>query len=557
MIEAPAGPPPSRWLLPAVFLALPPLVLWPLPRVGLGALLTLPSGEAAAHVWTLWAAFVERNPLGFHTRLVAWPDGVDVLPIDPANIPWVALGAPFGPAAAYNAILLGGLLLMGVAGVLLARATGGAPWLGAVAAMTCPAFLAGTLRGATEQLSVGWVGIGLALLLLALERGGWHRVVAAGAAMGACTWAGPYNGLWMAFAGLIVVAGLLFRRDGRAWRRALPAGLLALVVATPVVWSILHDFQAMRDDRMQTSALRAPVAVVGALRGGRVGVSDLLDPWVPAPFTGPFSDLSQTTYLGIVALLVAGFAALRHRPLRPWLAGAAAAVVVGLGPWLYVNGQLLQVADRPLAGPTWFLMHLPFLRGLTHWYRVAPVAGLLLVPLVAAWGRRRWAPLLAALLVADALLLAPFHWPLPATSPPGRAVLDDLPPGEAVMELPASTQPDPPVGVWRNAGPLYQIQHRHPITSTVMLLPEPRSLERARSGIKGLLSGAGLPGGVIPDLRQHGVRWLLVNTSYPSMAHPNLIARLIRCLGPPLDRRVELWLWDLDGAATGGCPPDP
>lgn len=525
-----------------------------MPRDGHRALLTLPSGEGAAHVWALWAAWMERRPLLFHTRLVSWPDGVDVLPIDPSNIPWVALGSLFGAAEAYNAIFLGGLLLMGVAGALLARATGGAPWLGALAAMTCPAFLAGTLRGATEQLAVGWVGIGLALLLLAVKRGGRFRVLCAGLAMGACLWAGPYNGLWMAFLGCTVFVGLLLARDPSAWRRALPAGLLAVGGAAPVLWAITHGFQVMQDDRFEGSAQILHARTLSAVRGGAIGVADLLDPWVPACFTGPFSDLSQTTYLGFAALVAAGIAAFRHRALRPWIAGAVVAASVGLGPWVYLGRHLVEVGGRPVAGPAWFLMHLPQMGQITHWYRIAPVAGLLLVPLVSSWGRRRWAPLLGAILVADALLLAPFPWPFPATPLPGHHLLEDLEPGGAILEIPPSTQPDPPVGVWRNAGALYQIEHRHPITSTVMLLPKPASLGRVHDALSGLRTGQGLRAWVVPELRAHDVRWLVLYTSYPSVAHPTFPVDLTECLGPPVARQVDTWLWDLAEAPIRDCP---
>lgn len=539
----------------AAVLVLAPLLLWPLPRVGLSALLTSPRGEGAAHVWALWAALQEGRPLMFHTRLVSWPDGVDVLLIDPANLPWVALGAPFGPAAAYNAIFLGGLLLMGVAGALLARQVGGAPWLGALAAMTCPAFLAGTMRGATEQLAVGWVGIGLALLLAAVARGGTGRVFLAGIAMGVSAWAGPYNGLWMAGLGLAVVVGLAWRGDGRAWRRALPAGLVATAGAAPVAWAILHGFSVMRDHRFGAPSELLPSRILPFARGGNIGVSDLLDPWVPAPLTGAFSDLSQTTYLGIVALAAAGIAAARRRDLRWWMAGAAAALTIGLGPWIYVGRRLVEVGGLAIPGPAALLGRLPFLGHLTHWYRVAPVAGLLVAALVSTWGRRRFTPLLGVLLVADALLLSPFRWPFPATPPPGGAVMEGRDPGGVVLELPSSTQPDPPEGAWRNAGPLHQLAHRHPITGTVMLLPEPASLAEPTNALATLVRGGGLPAWVVPKLEALDIRWILLRRAYRRSSDPGIGSALTRCLGPPVAREDDVWLWDLARAPAGACPP--
>jgi hypothetical protein len=544
----------QRAALAAVLVLLPPLLLWPLPRVGRQALLTSPHGEAAAHVWALWAALREGHPLLFHTRLVSWPEGVDVLLIDPANLPWVALGAPFGPAAAYNAILLGGCLLMGVAGALLARRVGGAPWLGAAAAMACPAFLAGTLRGATEQLAVAWVGIGLALLLEAVGRGGAVRVILAGIAMGISAWAGPYNGLWMGIAGLAVGAGLAVRRDARAWRRALPAGLVAAAVAAPVAWAIVHDFSVMQDPRFGQASTLEPVRRLAFARGGNIGVADLLDPWVPAPLTGTFAEISQTTYLGIVALVAAAVAVGRRRDLWPWLAGAAAAAAVGLGPWLYVGDRLLAVGGHAVPGPAALLHQLPFLGHLAHWYRAAPVGGLLLAACLSTLGVRRWGPLLVAALVADALLLAPFRWPLAATPPPGGALFEGREPGGAVLELPGSTQPDPPEGVWRNAGPLHQVAHGRPIAGTVMLLPASPSLRDAVQAFSALQYGAGLPDRVLLDLQASDVRWLVLRPGYRRTASPALAEALTRCLGDPVAREDDAWLWDLATAPRAGCP---
>jgi hypothetical protein len=62
---------------------------------------------------------------------------------------------------------------------------------------------------------------------------------------------------------------------------------------------------------------------------------------------------------------------------------------------------------------------------------------------------------------------------------------------------------------------------------------------------------------VKPKLEALDIRWLVLYTSYPSMAHPNLSRRLTQCFGPPVEQRVDTWLWNLAGAPSGACPPAP
>ena len=553
----PHSPRSRPWLPTAlVFLLAPPLVLWPMPLVGLRALLTMPQGEGAGHLWALYAALREGSPLFCHTDLICFPGGVDTLLIDPANLPFFALGSLLGPAAAYNAILLGGLLLMGLAGALLARCVGGEAWLGALAAMACPSFLAGAIRGATEQLAVAWVGIAIALLLLALRRGGGWRIALAALAMGACAWGGPYNGVWVAAAGLAVGVGAMIRTPRLALGRALPVGLGAALVAAPVAWGVLAHFAVMNDPRF---ANPGPQQILGRFRyarGGNIGFADLLDPWVPSPFTGPYSELSQTTYLGIVLILAAVAALVVRRQLWPWVLGALAASAVALGPWIYLDGQLLSIGDHALAGPALALSKLPFLGSMTHWYRAAPVAGLLLAAVVSTWGARRWSPLLAVAILADALLLAPFAWPHNAFAPPALGAAAAMQGPGAVLELPSTTQSDPPKGAWRNVGGLHQLAHGRPVSSTVMRLSSDTPSPVNEPSLHALQRSGALRAAERQDLLDAGFRWLVVYPDYRPRQAPSLeIEPLEHCLGEPVFLAEDAWVFDLDLTAGQDCQP--
>ena len=125
----------KNWPLIVVILLGPLLIAWPLPVVWTDEWLTLPSGEAGIHVWGLWATSAAHNLFTIDTYSIAWPEGVNAVLADPANLPWFLLGWPWGPEAAYNTVLYANIVLLGLAGAALARAVGGSLWLGAIAGM--------------------------------------------------------------------------------------------------------------------------------------------------------------------------------------------------------------------------------------------------------------------------------------------------------------------------------------------------------------------------------------------------------------------------------------
>ena len=104
----------------ATILLLPLLLLWPLPAVFTTQLLSHPAQEAPAHIWGLWAAWHEGQPLVIDTTLVTWPESTSIVLIDPINIlPYMLGHAIGGPAAGYNMLLYLSHVLLGVAGVAL------------------------------------------------------------------------------------------------------------------------------------------------------------------------------------------------------------------------------------------------------------------------------------------------------------------------------------------------------------------------------------------------------------------------------------------------------
>lgn len=533
---------------------------WPLPLVFGRELLGWRLQEAAVHAWGLWAAWREMRPLVVDTHLVNWPEGARFVLVDPLNLlPW-ALGAWLGPAAGYNSVLYAGLVVAGLGGALLARRLGGAPWLGALAAMACPTLLAGTFEGQTESFAVGWVALQLALLLDFAERGGRWRGLAAALALVAAGYAGPYNAVWAGFLDLGVVGLLAARRRWPELARCAGVAAAAAVACAPLAWALW----TARAPEMSGSGARAGLPEVweepemwrGFLHHG----ADLLDPWLPLQVTGGRPEMSHTAYLGLAAGLLGVGAWARDRRRWPWLLGALGFALLALGPWLYVQGQAPRLGGHPVLLPAgWLTVLVPAVLGrLRRWERAAAVATLLLAPLVSTWGQgaraRLLGPLAAVLIVADLLLCAPLAWPLLHAAPPDLAPLAGLEGVGAILELPRAT-PEAALGgrAWRDQAALAQIRHGHPTASTSTLFAGVLGSPTSRTAVLTLRNLATLTPNQRKALAKEGFTHLLVHLPFFGEPDPS-VARFVPCLGEPVARGPDVAVFDLSHDA-GGCPP--
>ena len=541
-----------------ILFGLPLLLLWPGPAVWRTDVLAAPDQEAATHIWGLWAALREGQPLFIHSTLLGWPAGVRLVLVDAANLPAFALGQALGgPAAGYNSVLYFGLVLQGVAGALLARTVGGAPWLGAIAAMACPTLLSNAADGMTEGFAVGWVGVQLAALLRALrgDGKGWALLAVLGLAL--AWYGGPYNGLFAALIDAVVgLSALIAARMRPADLRVVAARLGSIAAGAALLISPLaYGILFLRDAELPGSEVRAglPKIVNNPLifRGGVQTGADLLDPLLPGALTGGEAPISHTAYLGLAAVLIAALMVARDRRRWRWLAGAACFCALSLGPYLYLRGVALNVGGHALLGPAGVLtLILPPLGRLTRWYRAGAVATLLLAPLVSLAGKGR--PLrglvLGVALVADALLAAPLAWPLHATPLPESAPYAALQGEGAILELPRNTTGEPPPGGWRDLTALAQTLHGRPVPGTIMRLPTPPGAAEHTQSVQGLLRTGGWPAQDRERVLSDGYRWLAIYLDRAPLTE-RMRANLNACLGEPLAEGKALVLWSLVASA--------
>lgn len=547
----------SRWATVGLLAALPLLLTWPLARLATTHVMAAPDQEAAPHIWGLWAAGRTGSLLRLETTLQAWPEGVGLVLVDPAHVPLFHLGALVSPALGYNLVVWAGVVLMGLAGALLAAEAGGRPLVGAVVGMACPTLLANAADGMTEGFGVGLVGVFLALCLRAARTGDRRAVVAAGLALGATAWTGPYNAIWAATLGCGVGGGAILRRRWPAVRSTLAVGGIGLLLSIPVGLAI---FRA-RDEGLPGGSDRAGLPDIverpEIFRGGVQTGADLLDLWLPVQLTGGQAEVSHTAYLGLAVLGAAGVACVRAPRARPWVGGALVFALLALGPWLYLGGSVLRLGDAPLAGPAGLLMlAVPVLGRVTRWYRAGAIATLLLAPAVSlAASSRRGAGLLAVLCVVDVLACAPMAWPLHASALPEVAPLARLPDPGALLELPPVTSGPPPPGAWRDLTVLSQVVHGRPVGGSMMGLGVSDAARSGVEAVRGLLRSGTLPADRHAVLRDHGFRYLVVHLQHHELP-PRSRDHLAACLGPPVVASAALLVHDLGAAgAPAGCTP--
>lgn len=546
----------QRYAWIPVVLVLPWLLLWPAPLVFTTHVLSAPDQEAVSHLWGLWAALDALDPVVVHTDRIHWPLGFSFVLIEPGNLPWFALGSVLGPVAGFNMVLLGGVMVVGVAGALLTRAAGGDgahQSLGAVVAMATPALVAGAGEGISESFAVGWVGVALGALLLHLKQDrGWRWGVLAALALALGVWGGPYNALWGAV--LCGAVGLWRLRD---WRRTLPIAAAALILSSPAALPLL----LMRREGLPGTATRMewdpPLPDAEGFRGGFKLGADLVDPFLPDLLIGGVPEVSHTAYLGLAALIMAVVAVVRQRRRWPWLAGALALALLSLGPWLVVWGHPLSLGDGSVSAPAGALgWLLPPLQRLTRWYRAAAVAGMLLAPLVAMALEGRWRWLAGGLVLADALLLSPGAWPVHHFDARPSGVWAQLDRPGAVVDLPPDQYWFVPEGGVRERNLLEQTWHGRPSAATFFNLsggaagsPPVRDLLALAKGRKRAL---------VHDpqhLADLGYAWVVLDLTRIPDARTD---RLEEALGPPVAQDERYLVYELpvqQGQAVPDFPP--
>jgi hypothetical protein len=500
--------------------------------------------DLVSHLWAMWNA--SQGP-ATRSRLLTWPEEVDLLPVLPGWLD-VVFGGLLTPAMglvpAYDLVQALYLVLAGLGATALARAAGFS-WPAALVAgllMQLDGYVLDHLKeGRPEQVGVGVVSLALAgAVQLWRNEAGRGAAIATGLAAVLTVAISWELAVMTALIGLWLLPWLpRSTRAPTAWRRlALAAATATVLLGPPVVLFLARASAARPPDESSFSLPLAAAMSVPAL--GWFGWGSIRPGWV-ALVALPLAALlgkpeSRRLHLGIAIGL--GLTLLLATGPTPRLWGPAAATPTPWAPFL-----LLQ--KLPLMG--WF--HWPD-RPLLAWSVAAPVAAAAVIDAARRLPHKLAslaALLLAALFVGDAVVETrqTRRWPdarysLPASG--GMVWLGRDPHPGAVLDLPWQGRGNFTVDYTAN-----QLVHGRPIhfgllperltgvdqSAFIAQVPLLLWIEAAEGGA--VAAAPALSEGELAWLSAQGFGWL--NLRGPGV-DPQLAAQLAQsveaALGPPV-----------------------
>lgn len=331
-------------------LALAVALSWPTAaRLGTAAVGS-PEADTAKHLWNLWwmrAEALHGTP-GPVTRLVGFPEGLSLYPIEALHWPFVFLGPP---VLVSNLLALAHLALLGWCGAWLGWKVSGS-WAGALATGALAQGAATTAMalhvGVGELRPIWLVALGLGLLWRACEDDHPLAWAAVGVALAGAVLASFYLGLCLALGLACLGLARLAPSPGRVLGLAGAAGL-ALALSLPVVRAFSGGF-----GEDPAPVVRADGSLETDQRLEAAHLDHLLTPRSPlrASLDRQRQAYEGGRYLGWLpaTLALAGLLA-RPRAASGWALLAAVATTLSLGTVLWWGDALVLRGERPVFLP--------------------------------------------------------------------------------------------------------------------------------------------------------------------------------------------------------------
>lgn len=440
----------SRWgLRTLLWLAVAMVVAWPASLSPATTLIGHPDVDVWNHAWGYWFIPHQISQLSwpFSTELIGVPQGGDLYFIDLLG---AVIGAPlcwiFGPAVAYNGVMIARLAAAGLAGQALAESVlgrGPHTMVAGAGLVTLPFLLTEMSNGISEVIAIHWIVWVLWAGWTAIQspsKDNWIRVGIFG---GMATIASFYYGLVSAMMLAVLYAAVHGRhllgvlRDGI---RAARWGLGTWVLVSLPAWLAFQ---------WTLNSENALIVRPKAFSAGWILDHNAVDPRtyvMPGDFQSV--DLMQygeafvhTAYLRWVVIGFAVWGLVRNASLRPWGVAALVSLVMGLGPMLFW-GDWVEVGGRRVSLPFYWAQVLGPDVAITHPLRLSIGGQVVMVLLaaggVAATGRAILAPVVALLVSLESLLIAPAPWPVPVADARVPQAYADAAISGPVLDLPGS-----------------------------------------------------------------------------------------------------------------------
>lgn len=384
-----------------------------------GRLLGDPDVDVWNHAWGYWWFFdtLSRGDLPWLTRTIGAPGGGVLYYIDPLGaIAALPLVATVGPALAWNLVLVGRVAFAGLAAHALCRELSGPGRHNAVAGVamaTAPYLWVELANGISEVTAVAWVPATLWAAERARRRGGLGAWALLGACLGLSTLATFYYGMLAAIVTAALLSVPLLR--GRLSLRGLAlAGFVAACVGGPglaALYRSLHDPEAMQ---VRGGSLNQMLLAHNA-----VDPRELVMPGAfhSVDFATYGEAFEHTLYLRWTVILLAAWAVWRHRRATlPWLGVAAVSAVLGLGVFLWWDGDWVRLAGGSrLWLPFGWLQRLVPSLAITHPARLG-LGAVTVASVLAGWALRdvgRVGLLAIPALFLETTFLSNATWPIP------------------------------------------------------------------------------------------------------------------------------------------------
>jgi hypothetical protein len=440
------------WLAFALFLTFP-MVLSPT-----STLLGDPRIDVWNHAWGYWFVLESllQGQLPYDTSLVGGPDGGVLYFIDtPGALAALPLTLIFGPAFAYNVVLVVRIALSGAAAQLLGDelwGRGPAGWIAGVAYASTPFLLCELSNGISEVCATQWLMFTLWAAARLMRTRRWRDWALLGAMQGMTSVVTFYYGLASAIAVAALVAAWvvarLLRREGPP-ERLVPGSLLAAAIAGVLT---LPHWVVFRTSLADARALirREAGLNLELMSHNAVDPRTYLTPlgFQSVDLAGIYGEpFIHTGYLRWAVVLLAGLAVWRSPGVRRWLVPLGASLVAGLGPYLWWGDDWLMVQGNLLSLPfEWIRRLLPQV-AITHPLRLGlgahaiacVLAGGGAATLVQRYPTPRLRLIVAgglgSLILAEGLFFSAATWPLPRSSAIVSTVYEDAPEG-MVLDLP-------------------------------------------------------------------------------------------------------------------------